>query len=78
MNFSKLYKDTLLNDVIPFWEKHSIDQKNGGYFTCLNTKGEVYDTDKFIWLQGRQAWTFSMLYNKVEKMKIHWPLLRMV
>lgn len=67
MNFSKLYKDTLLNDVIPFWEKHSIDQKNGGYFTCLNTKGEVYDTDKFIWLQGRQAWTFSMLYNKVEK-----------
>ncbi|QFZ53466.1 AGE family epimerase/isomerase [Oceanihabitans sp. IOP_32] len=67
MNFSKLYKDTLLNDVIPFWEKHSIDQKNGGYFTCLNTKGDVYDTDKFIWLQGRQAWTFSMLYNKVEK-----------
>ena len=29
--------------------------------------GSVYDTDKFIWLQGREVWLFSMLYNKVEK-----------
>ena len=27
----------------------------------------MYDTDKFIWLQARQVWTFSMLYNRVEK-----------
>ena len=27
----------------------------------------VFDTDKFIWLQGREVWLFSMLYNKVEK-----------
>jgi N-acylglucosamine 2-epimerase len=65
--YSKLYKDTLLQDVIPFWEKNSLDSENGGYFTCLDRKGKVYDTDKFIWLQGRQAWTFSMLYNKVEQ-----------
>ncbi|SHJ07354.1 N-acylglucosamine 2-epimerase [Arenibacter nanhaiticus] len=67
MKYSELYKHTLLNDVVPFWEKHSLDLENGGYFTCLDQKGEVYDTDKFMWLQGRQAWTFSMLYNKVEK-----------
>lgn len=67
MNFSKLYKDTLLKDVVPFWVKHSLDTKNGGYFTCLDSKGNVFDTDKFIWLQGRQAWMFSMLYNNVEK-----------
>jgi N-acylglucosamine 2-epimerase len=67
MNFSNYYKDTLLKDVIPFWEKQSIDNNHGGYFTCLDIKGNVYDTDKFIWLQGRQIWTFSMLYNKVEK-----------
>ena len=66
-NYSKLYKDTLLNDVIPFWEKHSMDAENGGYYTCLDTTGKVYDTDKFMWLQGRQAWTFAMLYNRVEK-----------
>ena len=65
--YSKIYKNTLLNNVIPFWEKNSIDTKNGGYFTCLDTKGNVFDTDKFMWLQGRQAWLFLMLYNKVEK-----------
>jgi len=66
-NYSEVYKNTLLNNIIPFWEQHSIDLKNGGFYTCLNASGEVYETDKFMWLQGRQAWTFSMLYNKVEK-----------
>jgi N-acylglucosamine 2-epimerase len=64
---AKLYKDTLLNDVVPFWEHHSIDWEQGGYFTCLDRSGQVYDTDKFIWLQNRQVWTFSMLYNRVEQ-----------
>ena len=66
-SYAELYKKTLLDDVIPFWERNSLDYENGGYFTCLDRQGKVYDTDKFIWLQGRQAWTFSMLYNKVEK-----------
>jgi N-acylglucosamine 2-epimerase len=63
---AELYKSTLLNDVIPFWEKNSIDIKCGGFFTCLRRDGSVFDTDKFIWLQARQAWTFGMLYNQVE------------
>jgi N-acylglucosamine 2-epimerase len=58
---------TLLNDVIPFWEKHSPDKDHGGYFTCLDRAGNVYDTDKFMWLQGRQVWMFSSLYNNLEK-----------
>jgi N-acylglucosamine 2-epimerase len=62
-----LYKNALLNDVLPFWEKHSIDWEQGGYFTCLDRVGNVYDTDKFVWLQNRQVWTFSMLYNQLEK-----------
>src|SRR5690606_30722466 len=40
---------------------------SGGYFTCLDRRGEVYDTDKFVWLQGREIWMFSHLYNNVEK-----------
>lgn len=69
MKKSKLYKNTLLSDIIPFWVNHSLDNINGGYFTCLDQKGNVFDTDKFVWLQGRQAWTFAMLYNNVEKNK---------
>ena len=64
---AKLYKDTLLDNILPFWEQNSIDWEQGGYFTCLARSGKVYDTDKFIWLQNRQVWTFSMLYNRVEQ-----------
>jgi len=66
-NLANLYRDNLLNDVIPFWQKNSIDEVNGGYFTCLDRQGRVYDTDKFIWLQARQVWMFSILYNKLGK-----------
>ena len=61
------YKNELLESVVPFWLNHSKDEVSGGYFTCLNRRGEVFDTDKFMWLQGREVWLFSMLYNKVEK-----------
>ena len=27
----------------------------------------VNDSDKFVWLQGRQVWLFSMLYNELEE-----------
>ena len=68
-NVSLQYKDELLNNIIPFWLLHSQDNKFGGYFTCLNRQGNVFDTDKFVWLQARQVWMFSMLYNNVEKRK---------
>ncbi|MEM1242988.1 MAG: AGE family epimerase/isomerase [Cyanobacteria bacterium P01_H01_bin.26] len=62
-----LYRTTLLETVLPFWQQHSLDRQYGGYFTCLDVQGNVYDTDKFIWLQNRQVWTFSMLYNRLEQ-----------
>lgn len=65
--YEELYKKELLEKIIPFWMKHSDDREQGGYFTCLDRDGRVYDTDKFVWLQGRQVWTFSMLYNNVER-----------
>lgn len=65
-NYSTIYKEELLNNVIPFWTNHSIDKEAGGYFTCLDQFGKVFDTDKFIWLQGRQVWMFSMLYNELD------------
>jgi N-acylglucosamine 2-epimerase len=61
------YRNELLQKVVPFWEKYSKDEKFGGYFTCLDRQGNVFDTDKFIWLQGREVWMFATLYNKVEQ-----------
>lgn len=62
-----LYHKELFENVIPFWEANSIDEKCGGYFTCLDRQGKVFDTDKFVWLQARQVWMFSMLYNRHEQ-----------
>ncbi len=70
MDFKALaaqYKNELLDNVLPFWLENSQDKEFGGYFTCLDREGKVFDTDKFIWLQGREVWMFSMLYNKLEK-----------
>ena len=64
--YADLYKHSLYNDIMPFWEKYSLDKQYGGYFSCLDAMGNVYDTDKFVWLQGRQTWLFSMLYQEVE------------
>lgn len=44
-----------------FWLKNGMDRKNGGVYTCLDRKGEVYSTDKSVWMQGRCAWTFAHL-----------------
>jgi N-acylglucosamine 2-epimerase len=64
--YAEQYRTALFDDVIPFWERHSPDPAYGGYFTCLNRDGQVYNTDKFVWLQARQVWTFAMLHNRVE------------
>ena len=66
--YAAQYRYNLLNDVIPFWQRFSPDQEHGGFFTCLDHEGAIYDTDKFIWLQARQVWTFSMLYNQLGDM----------
>jgi N-acylglucosamine 2-epimerase len=67
--YKKAYQDNLLKDVIPFWVNFSPDENYGGYFSCLERNGNVFDTDKFVWLQCREVWTFSMLYNKIEPKK---------
>ena len=63
--YSELYKSELLENILPFWLHHSKDEVNGGYFTCLDRTGKVYDTDKFIWLQGRQVWCFAYMYAHI-------------
>lgn len=65
--YVQLYKEELIQNILPFWMSYSKDENNGGYFTCLDRKGKVYDTDKFIWLQGREVWCYSYMYTHIEK-----------
>ncbi len=55
--------DELHKSVIPFWMRHSLDREFGGYFNCLDRDGRRFDTKKHVWLQGRQVWMLSKLFN---------------
>ena len=75
--YSTLYKNELFHNILPFWMKYSRDEVYGGYFTCIGKTGEIYDRDKFMWLQGREVWCFASMYYNVSqneewlKMAIH-------
>ncbi|KAK9407628.1 N-acylglucosamine 2-epimerase [Crotalus adamanteus] len=56
-----------LDSVVDFWLRHSHDKEYGGFFTCLDQTGKVYDDLKYVWLQGRQVWLYSRLYRKVPR-----------
>ena len=60
------YRDGLLEQTIPFWQRHGLDRLHGGILTGLAEDGALIDTDKAVWLQGRAAWTFATVYNTVE------------
>mgnify|MGYP003330508427 CR=1 FL=1 len=60
------YKNEL-EDTLLFWQEKGFDKVNGGFYTCLNELGEVYDTDKAVWAQGRGAYIFAKAYNDYKK-----------
>ena len=64
---SAVYRDALLDDVIPFWLRHGCDRQCGGLLTGLDRDGTVIDDDKSIWAQGRGAWLFATLHLSVER-----------
>ena len=61
------YDKQLLKDTIPFWEPRIVDKEFGGYFNCFDRKGSLYKDIKPGWFVGRNIFTFSNLYNVIEK-----------
>lgn len=57
------YRDRLVGEILPFWLKNAIDREHGGIMTAMGRSGEVIDTDKSVWFQGRAAWMFATVYN---------------
>jgi len=60
------YRDTLLEDVLPFWMRHIRDDAMGGYLHHINADGSVVSTDKCFWMIARTVWMYSKAYNDVE------------
>ena len=65
-NYYKQYLDTLNNEVMPYWLKYSKDE-SGAINNCLTEDGTVISKDRFIWSQGRALWTYSCMYNEIDK-----------
>ena len=64
----EFYRTLLLEDCLPFWLRHGKDPEAGGYHTCLDRDWSAYDHDKLcMWCHGRIVWTFSFLYNELER-----------
>jgi hypothetical protein len=61
------YRAALFDDIVPWWEKHSLDRECGGYYSLLERDGRPWATDKYMWPTGREVWMFSHLYNSHER-----------
>lgn len=66
VELASLYRRELLESVVPFWQDRSSDAQHGGFFTCFDRDGTLYDDSKYVWLQGRAVWMLSRLYREVE------------
>jgi len=59
------HRRMLLDDILPWWLRHSIDRESGGLCSCIADDGAIISHDKFIWSQVRALWTFAAAYRRV-------------
>ena len=64
--WAECYREDLVQNIMPFWMKYGLDTKNGGVYTCVDRNGELMDTTKSVWFQGRFAYTCCFAYNNIE------------
>ena len=68
------YRDSLQNDVLPFWLERTVDLDRGGIYTCLDQRsGAVLSEDKFVWSQARWVWVASHAARMVDRGVIDLP-----
>ncbi len=60
-------RELLLKNILPFWMKHAIDYECGGIATAVDREGNIYDYEKNVWFLGRTMYTYSVVYNAIEK-----------
>ena len=61
------YRRQLVDEILPWWLNHAIDETSGGLFTCIGDDGQVVAHDKYVWSQARALWTFSAAFNRIRR-----------
>ena len=65
--WAECYREDLVQNIMPFWMKYGLDREHGGVYTCVARDGELMDTTKSVWFQGRFAYTCCFAYNNIEQ-----------
>lgn len=61
--YRKELEEELIN-ILDYWQKNTIDKKNGGFFGKINNHNHVFEeAPKGSVLNSRILWTFSAAYN---------------
>ena len=63
------FRRHLLADIIPFWPRYALDRHTGALRTCIADDGTIVSGDIYMWSQLRAIYTFSALYNRIERRK---------
>ncbi|HEY1009656.1 MAG TPA: AGE family epimerase/isomerase [Daejeonella sp.] len=67
-NLQTKYRSDLFEKFIPNMDKFVIDSQFGGFNCSVDIQsGEQLGTNKSAWFEGRGLWTYSFLYNNIEK-----------
>lgn len=62
------YRSDLFDHFIPNMDKFVIDHQNGGFMCSVDiTSGKQSSGNKSAWFEGRGMWTYSFLYNNLDK-----------
>lgn len=64
---SEQYKNDLKSNIMPFWLDKGLDHVYGGIYTCLDRNGDIMDTTKSVWFQGRFGFIGAYAYNNMEQ-----------
>lgn len=62
---SDKYVSDLISNIMPFWLENGLDMTNGGLYTCLDREGQLMDTTKSVWFQGRFGYICAFAYNHI-------------
>lgn len=71
LNLKKLretYREALLDKFIPNMDKYVVDHELGGFMCSVDIlTRKLVNTNKRAWFEGRGIWTYSFLYNNIDK-----------
>ncbi len=75
-DYLHLFEKELFDSCIPFWLNNGFDTVNGGMYTSLDREGNIYSTDKSVWMQGRAGYMFSKIANTFGNKEIYLPVAK--